>query len=95
MLTNYHYCYFLFYLVTLITTTMYFSLKKSIAPYKTHDFCYAPLTAAATHQSWNCIIFCYLYHYVLYYLSHNVIYYCVVVVVVDAVVVVVVVVVVK
>ena len=25
------------------------------SPYQSCDFCYVPLTAAATHQSWNCM----------------------------------------
>ena len=29
---------------------------KGIEPYKSYDFCYVLLTAAAIHQSWNCII---------------------------------------
>ena len=51
-----------------------FKSDHSIVPYTSHDFCYVPLKAAATHQSWHCIILYYLYRYVLHYLSHNMLY---------------------
>ena len=52
------------YIITRITTIMYFSLKRATSAKST----------AATHQSWNYIILYYLYHYVLYYLSHDMLY---------------------
>ncbi len=61
---KYRYCYLLLNLVDITTITVCFSLKNY--------FCYVPSTAAATHQSLNCIALCYL--------SHNMYYYCVVVV---------------
>ena len=58
-----------------------FLSDPSVAPYKSHDFCYVPQTPAATHQPWNCIILYNFYDYVLYYLSRDRLYISVVFVV--------------